>query len=103
MVAFETLVRSLFHDPHFTLAAIYTRSGQKPQTVSTIESREPEEDALLSVGTRRSTTLFDVAVSAIPVQPIEGDTLIVRGVTYRIRSATADELGLTWLLDVDLV
>ena len=103
MVAFDTMVRSLFHDPHFTLAGTYTRSGQKPQAVSVIESREFEEDALLSVGTRRSTTLFDVPVAAIPVQPIEGDTLIVQGVTYRIRSATADDLGLTWLLDVDPV
>jgi hypothetical protein len=99
--AFAAMDATLFTDPHQSRAAIYTPVGGLPVRLRAVVYRPDEVQALLSTGTQRPSRMADLLTAAVPVRPTDGATLKVETVTYTIRQATADELGLVWRCDLD--
>lgn len=98
---FAAAVGSIFANKHISLTAVYTPSGGLAVSVLVIKRYEDESVNLLTTGARQSALVFDVQVAAVPTRPANGDILKVEGITYRIRRAEPDRLGLVWQLDVE--
>lgn len=93
--------RLLHQDPHLGLDATYTPTGGSPQAVRVVPRYDPEVEGLLSAGTRRPTLQVDLLLSDVPIRPKDGDTLRVQDTNYRVRSATKQQSGVFWRLDLD--
>lgn len=99
MTAFSDLDNVFFGLPDFAYDAVYTPPDGDPVALKVLPiMRDPDADGLR---VRRGIVLFEARVADLPA-PVEGATLVVDGVTYRLqgRPSLADEERVAWHLEV---
>jgi hypothetical protein len=100
MNAFAATVDTLFADPNLARDAIYRAGGVDPSIPVRVIVRRP--DRIGDFGDTRiasETATFDVRTSEI--EPGEGDTLEIDGVTYIIQGEPLrDSERLIWTIEV---
>lgn len=82
----------IFADEDVTVAASYRRPPYPWQSIRVIMSSPVDIDGLTVAGTRQA----DILTADVRDEPGPDDELRIDGVTYTVRSAEGDELGLSW-------